>query len=230
VGAASDAGQQGARVAAYRASLEGGDRKMRDLGSSIALLDNSSKLSMSALPAELQQFAVRRNNARDMGNTRISASAAKRDGEVDINGRYTSGMGDALDRYAGTVSGAEGDYTTRSRGANADYASALIDSSSNFEGGSVGAAEQLRTGLQGTSQNFENAMQGITNYKVANTRAYSPLGTILSTAGGLAMQAGANGAGPSWGSIFKGAAKTPTTILPKSMLGIRPGGSIGYGI
>lgn len=198
----------GAGLDAYAAAGRGGGKILVDLGDRLALIDANSQTSASALPAELMAAVTRRNNSRALGDLLIAQagergegarhiSAVRREGEGKVNTKYTDDLGRSAEGAGNRRRQALSDYFTRSIQSEDDFTRGLLTDSSDYEG----------------------KMTGLTNYKIANTRAYSPVGTALSTLGQVGMMAGAVGAWDKVGGwLGQAGAAAPTRLATGGFL------------
>jgi len=174
----SDAGAIG-EAESFNNALGGLDRSIVRAGEDLGVLDLQSELSRDALGEEVKAARLRGDNARAASGDRRGAVTAEvdsflnnlrleRDGKLNRTTRFRDGIDAARDS------------------AFTDKASAL----ESFYGRNLQAENSFIGALTDSSQRYEDTTRNLTNFKVANTRTTSPLGSFLSQVGTTAAAAG----------------------------------------
>jgi hypothetical protein len=183
VGAVADDSTALADVAAYNPAATSLEQNILRTNEGLGVVDLKSQLSRGALGAEVGAAKLRGDNARAAASDRRGAVTAEvdsfldtlrqeRDGRINITNRYRDGLDAARDSAYSDKAEALDSFYTRNLGSENSFISALSDA----------------------SQRFEDQNRQLTNFKVANTRVTSPLGSFLSQAGTIAAGAGASAA------------------------------------
>lgn len=190
-------GAAGAKIAAAGDALTSGNRTAETLGENLDTLNMQSENSLAALPSAVAPAAYGRRNAMATANDQAALQSSETGNRLKLSEMQRLRDTVPLQQAASAVDEALKNFYDRNLQSEANYSANMI----------------------GSSTNYEDANRDATNYKIANTRAYNPIGQAFSAAGNaLASYSASNpGQGPGWSDVggwFKSAPATPMTTGP----------------